>query len=66
MRENKAERKLKVYSQCGYKYKETATITLKGAWLNAYGFEPGTPIKVKCEEGRLVITRLPDLMKKSR
>ena len=60
MRENKAERKLKVYSQSGYKYKETATITLKGAWLNTYGFAPGTPIKVECEDGRLVITRFDE------
>lgn len=57
MRENKKERKLKVYAQSGYKYKETATITLKGDWLKEYGFEPGTPIKVECQNGRLVITR---------
>lgn len=53
----KKERKMKVYAQSGYKYKDTATIILKGEWLKACGFEPGTPIKVGCEEGQLVITR---------
>lgn len=53
----KKERKMKVYAQGGYKYKETATIILKGEWLNDLGFEPGTPIRVECEGGRLVITR---------
>lgn len=52
----KKERKMKVYAQSGYKYKDTATIILKGEWLKACGFEPGTPIRVECEGGRLVIT----------
>ena len=53
----KKERKMKVYAQSGYKYKDTATIILKGDWLEDCGFEPGTPIRVECEGGRLVITR---------
>ncbi len=57
MRDNKKERQMKVYAQSGYKYKEAATIILKGAWLERLGFEPGTPITVECEEGRLVVTR---------
>lgn len=40
----KKERKMKVYAQSGYKYKDTATIILKGDWLEDCGFEPGTPI----------------------
>ena len=52
----KKERKMKVYAQSGYRYKETATIILKGDWLQDLGFEPGTPIRVECEGGRLVIT----------
>lgn len=52
----KKERRMKVYAQSGYKYKDTATIILKGDWLKNCGFEPGTPIKVECEGGRLVIT----------
>lgn len=54
---SKKERKMKVYAQSGYNYKDTATIILKGAWLEALGFEPGTPINVECNGGRLVITR---------
>ena len=45
----KKERKMKVYAQSGYKYKDTATIILKGDWLEDCGFEPGTPIRVECE-----------------
>ena len=41
----KKERKMKVYAQSGYKYKDTATIILKGDWLEDCGFEPGTPIR---------------------
>lgn len=51
----KKERKMKVYAQSGYKYKDTATIILKGEWLKAYGFEPGTPITVACYDGKLEI-----------
>ena len=53
----KKERKMKVYAQSGYHYKDTATIILKGEWLGSCGFEPGTPITVECEDGRLVITK---------
>lgn len=51
----KKERKMKVYAQSGYKYKDTAAIILKGEWLKACGFEPGTPIVVECHEGWLEI-----------
>lgn len=57
MKKFKKDRKMKVYEQSGYHYKDTATIILKGAWLAALGFEPGTPINVECNGGRLVITR---------
>ena len=53
----KKERKMKVYAQSGYKYKDTATIILKGDWLEHCGFEPGALIKIECEEGRLIITK---------
>ena len=33
----KKERKMKVYAQSGYKYKDTATIILKGDWLEDCG-----------------------------
>lgn len=53
----KKERKIKVYAQSGYKYKDTATIILKGGWLADIGFAPGTPISVSCEVGRIVISK---------
>lgn len=53
---------MKVYAQSGYKYKDTATIILKGDWLEDCGFEPGTPIRVECEGGRLVITRQDEII----
>lgn len=58
----KKERKMKVYAQSGYHYKDTATIILKGAWLETLGFEPGTPINVECDGGRLVITRADEVI----
>ena len=58
----KKERKMKVYAQSGYKYKDTATIILKGDWLEDCWFEPGTPIRVECEGGRLIITRQDEIM----
>ena len=58
----KKERKMRVYVQSGYKYKDTATIILKGDWLEDCGFEPGTPIRVECEGGRLVITRQDEII----
>lgn len=53
---------MKVYAQSGYHYKDTATIILKGAWLETLGFEPGTPINVECDGGRLVITRADEVV----
>lgn len=58
----KKERKMKVYAQSGYQYKDTATIILKGAWLETLGFEPGTSIKVDCDGGRLVITKADEVI----
>jgi len=53
----KEHRNLKVYEQSGYQYKSTPTIILKGNWLEQCGFDIGTAIIVKCEDGRLTITR---------
>ena len=53
----KEYRSMKVYEQCGYHYKATPTITLKGQWLKDCGFDMGTPIDVRCEGGKLTITR---------
>ena len=53
----KEYREMKVCEKSGYQYKPTPTITLKGKWLQELGFEIDTPITVKCEDGRLVITK---------
>lgn len=58
----KKKRKMKVYAQSGYRYKDTAPIILKGAWLETLGFEPGTPIRVECDRGKLVITRADEVI----
>lgn len=58
----KKERKMKVRAQSGYKYKDTATIILKGDWLDALGFKPGTPITVECSGGKLVVTIVNEII----
>lgn len=49
-------RRMKVYGQSGYHYKETPAIVLKGKWLQELGFEIGDFISVSCENGKLIIT----------
>lgn len=53
----KEYRSMKVYEQGGYHYKATPTITLKGQWLKDCSFDMGTSIIVRCEDGRLTITK---------
>lgn len=50
------ERRLKVYESCGYNYKPTPSIVLKGEWLKDAGFTAGCHIVVLCENGKLTIT----------
>lgn len=49
-------RELKVCAQSGYGYRDVPQIQLKGKWLREFGFTEETPITVRCEEGRLIIT----------
>ena len=49
-------------TEAGYRYKSTPTIMLKGQWLRDCGFDEGTPIIVKCEGGRLTITRADEIV----
>lgn len=58
----KEYRSMKVYEQSGYHYKATPTITLKGQWLKDCSFDLGTPITVRCENGRLTITRADEVL----
>lgn len=53
----KEYREIKVCEQSGHYYKPTPTIILRGNWLQELGFEIDTPITVKCEDGRLIITK---------
>lgn len=53
----KTNRKMKVYEQSGYQYRPTPTITLKGKWLEEWGFMIGTPVIVQCEDGKLTIIK---------
>ena len=55
MKRQKNFRKLKVYSQSGYHYRDTPTIQLKGLWLKDLGFDSDTPIAVQCENGKITI-----------
>lgn len=57
----KKNRSVKIYGQSGYKYQETATIILKGKWLEELGFTIGGYVSISCENGKLVIT--PDAEK---
>ena len=58
----KKYRNLKVYEISGYQYKAVPAIRLQGAWLRDLGFEEGAPITVKCEGGRLTITRADEIV----
>lgn len=51
----KDTRNITVISQNGHNYKPTPTIMLKGQWLKAAGFEIGDPVRVECEDGKLVV-----------
>lgn len=53
----KINRQMKVYAQSSYQYKPTPTITLKGKWLEEWGFTIDTMINVECEDGKLTITK---------
>lgn len=58
----KKSRQMKVYGQSGYHYKSTPAIMLKGQWLKELGLNFNTPICVKCEGGKLIITRADEIV----
>lgn len=54
-------RDLKVYEK--YAQQEVVPeIRLQGKWLRELEFLPGTPITVKCEGGRLIITKRDEIV----
>jgi len=57
----KEYREMKVYEQSGYNYQNTPTIVLKGKWLEELGFTMGEKVLVKCEGGRLTITKADEI-----
>lgn len=54
---DKKIRKLKVYGQSGYHYKETPTIILKGQWLQKAGFNIGDEIVITVTDGKALIEK---------
>ena len=55
--DEKKTRKLKVYAQSGYHYKDTPTIILKGKWLEQAGFNIGDEIIITVAEGKATIEK---------
>ena len=51
------DRKLTVYNGRGAFKKSPPQILLQGNWLEQAGFSAGDKITVKCQQGRLVITK---------
>lgn len=58
----KEYREMKVYEQSGYNYQNIPTIVLKGKWLQELGFSMGDKVSVKCEDGRLTITKADEVI----
>ena len=54
----KRNRNMKVYEMSGHNYKPTPTIVLKGQWLSQFGFNAGDNIDVRCEDGKLTVTKV--------
>ena len=57
----KEYRDIKVYEASGYQYRRTPSIVLKGKWLAELGFDIGDEITVRCEDGRLIITKANEI-----
>lgn len=59
----KRNRKVKVYeATTGTNYKKVPQIRLQGEWLKELSFEPGVELNIECEGGRLIITRLDEII----
>lgn len=52
----KENRTMKVYQGSDRNYQAIPQIRLQGKWLEDLGFSKGTPINIKCQDGRLIIT----------
>ena len=61
----KTYRDMKVYERLA-KDEVVPEIRLQGKWLRELDFVPRTPITVKCEGGRLIITRRDECIEEPR
>jgi hypothetical protein len=57
---HKETRKAKIYSGNDSHYKPVSQIKLQGKWLEKLGFVIGTPVDIKCENGKLTITAVTE------
>ena len=55
-RKKPVERKIKVNSTSGYKYKNVPTLQLKGQYFKSFGFPIDTKVNVILSDSQIVIT----------
>lgn len=58
-RVRKQYRELTVSEACSYGRNPAPQLRIQGLWLKDLGFNIGDPVKVKCENGQLIITLNP-------
>ena len=57
-KQRKEFRELTVSETGGYNYSRVSEIRIQGKWLAELGFEPGDAVLVRCEDGKIVITKV--------
>lgn len=55
--QRKIYRELTVSEICGYNYNRIPSIRIQGKWLAELGFMPGDAVLVRCDDGKIIITR---------
>ena len=58
-RTRKQYRALTISEACSYGRNPAPQLRIQGLWLKDLGFNIGDPVKVKCENGQLIITPDP-------
>lgn len=58
-RTRKQYRELTVSEACSYGRSPAPQLRIQGLWLKDLGFDIGDPVRVKCEDGQLIITPDP-------
>lgn len=69
-RKNDMDRNIKVYEASvpskdnwgRSSYRTVPQIRLQGQWLEELGFEPGVRMRIECSGGKLVITRVDEVV----